>query len=617
LTSSVGTWIPLSKGVLLAKKYGVYNDLRALFEYVPGQNSPPPAPKHQNNPSNRGQVKEPKAPRAPRQRKSKPTERAIQIRTDDSGAVSSQVSRHIQDDNYSNISDRLHDDDSHDEVETPGSVSLIEDDDYQLNQQAGSRKRKRETDPMETASMHVTRADITRADAEHQKYADELLDYFMLSQDRNAARGGLDFPAIPQGFNLNRTIDNENHTAISWACAMGDVAVVKEMLNHGADINIANLRGETPLVRAATFSNCFDRGVFDKMLNILQEQISIRDIHGASVFHHVAHTAHIKTSDRIQRAKHYLERLLLRVKDIMSTADMHRLLNLPDYNGDTAFHIAARYSRRLTKLFQAAGAASDIPNENGETVDQQLRQFVRNHDGDTRLLQSSSPVGPHSYRSHGGEHNILTNGLSRNNYQFESTKALATSFHELANDHLNALLKEREEELQEKDALHSDLDRAYQQKTNELHHWRQKRNELMLLDSEDMSSIAEQYPQVVYNAEGLEEQKQHRLLHSSVQKEEEKYHLAKTNGIIKESTAVENHIANLYQLREFQTERTPLVKDVVQAQAVESMGVPGEIYKKILTGLLPIQKGELLEVIDDIVQDLEMNNGEHALVEAV
>lgn len=53
----VGTWVPLEKGEELAHRNGIYEKLRTIFEFVPGNDSPPPAPKHTTN--------KPKAPKKP------------------------------------------------------------------------------------------------------------------------------------------------------------------------------------------------------------------------------------------------------------------------------------------------------------------------------------------------------------------------------------------------------------------------------------------------------------------------------------------------------------------------------------------------------------------------
>ncbi len=61
--SSAGTWVPLREGKLLAERNGVLEKLRPIFDFVQGDSSPPPAPKHTTN-SNK-----PKLPKAPSNKK--------------------------------------------------------------------------------------------------------------------------------------------------------------------------------------------------------------------------------------------------------------------------------------------------------------------------------------------------------------------------------------------------------------------------------------------------------------------------------------------------------------------------------------------------------------------
>ena len=44
-----GTWVPLSEGRVLAERNHVLHKLRPLFDYIPGDISPPQAPKHATN----------------------------------------------------------------------------------------------------------------------------------------------------------------------------------------------------------------------------------------------------------------------------------------------------------------------------------------------------------------------------------------------------------------------------------------------------------------------------------------------------------------------------------------------------------------------------------------
>ena len=46
---SPGTWIPLEDGRALAERNKVLNQLLPIFNYVPGDVTPPQAPKHTTN----------------------------------------------------------------------------------------------------------------------------------------------------------------------------------------------------------------------------------------------------------------------------------------------------------------------------------------------------------------------------------------------------------------------------------------------------------------------------------------------------------------------------------------------------------------------------------------
>jgi hypothetical protein len=54
-----GTWVPLHEGRVLAERNKVLDKLAPILDYIPGDRSPPPAPKHATASSNR-----PKVPRA-------------------------------------------------------------------------------------------------------------------------------------------------------------------------------------------------------------------------------------------------------------------------------------------------------------------------------------------------------------------------------------------------------------------------------------------------------------------------------------------------------------------------------------------------------------------------
>jgi hypothetical protein len=92
---------------------------------------------------------------------------------------------------------------------------------------------------------------MSQADKELQLWAEELLDYFLLQED------SLDAPTLapapPANANLDRPIDDQGHTALHWAAAMGDMEVVKDLIRRGASIEAQSKNGETPLMRSVTF----------------------------------------------------------------------------------------------------------------------------------------------------------------------------------------------------------------------------------------------------------------------------------------------------------------------------------------------------------------------------
>jgi len=45
-----GTWIPLAAGQALAQRNNIYDRIRPIFDFKPGAESPPPAPRHASKP---------------------------------------------------------------------------------------------------------------------------------------------------------------------------------------------------------------------------------------------------------------------------------------------------------------------------------------------------------------------------------------------------------------------------------------------------------------------------------------------------------------------------------------------------------------------------------------
>ncbi|KAK4546738.1 hypothetical protein LTR36_001470 [Oleoguttula mirabilis] len=355
-----GTWIPLPDGRDLAAKNGVLDKLMPIFAFVAGDRSPPPAPKHATAASSkprvpRGQAAQRKAPAPP-------------------------IYRHVQE--YEAVDTSMHDETP--DNDTVASESQFAEEYADMAQYTGSRKRRRVEDP------------VSQADKDHQLWADELLDYFML-QD-NPLDSLPNPPAPPANANLNRPIDERGHTALHWAAAMGDLEVVKDLIRLGASIDAQSKNGETPLMRSVIFTNCHDKQCMEKLASLLIRTVNMQEwLGGSTVFHHIAGITQSKK--KYECARYYMDCILNKMAEVLSPDQIERIINEPDGNGDTAITIAARNgARKCVRSLIGRNAAVDVANGRGETADQLIVQLNHRRQERNRGALSSSPFqadGPH------------------------------------------------------------------------------------------------------------------------------------------------------------------------------------------------------------------------------
>ncbi|MCJ1474405.1 hypothetical protein MMC13_003063 [Lambiella insularis] len=571
-----GTWIPLDLGQQLAEKNGVYEKLKPIFDYIPGNVTPPPAPKHTTAASSK-----PKAPRAAPVRKPAKTQ-----------VVSAQ--RHFADDNYDNISAQLNDDDTPDNS-TVVSESMIDDEEsIQHGPYSSSRKRKR------TAT-----SEWSRHEEEHAIYSDALLDYFILHEGDSPY--ALSPPEMPRGFQIDRPIDDHGHSALHWAAAMGIIDLVKELLHKGASPNVRNLRGETPLIRACLFANCYEKGNMLRLVQLLQNTITITDNYGGTVFHHVAYTAH--SGAKTSRARHYLDVLLNKLSESTSNHDAMLCLNARDQRGDTALHIAARHSRRCTRALQGAGVASDIPNETGETVDQLLQKKARQHKKSDQSFFSSSPIPADAILSNGrelGTKPSMSFSFSQDAYQAQTSKDFSESFG-MINQKALDLVQAGEAEVQHMHGALTDAERLLQLTSGDRVAVHQKTLVLSAaMEDDDMSNLEDEDTALTVEAEAVQEQIQHRVIHALVRAEEGKAIMPKHSNGIGNETDTHTRLLVALRLAEEQTKRRKLTKEVVRCLANEGMSNTGEKCRQLMTITLGVQAEDLPSMVDDVLEELEM-----------
>ncbi|KAL8997385.1 MAG: hypothetical protein Q9169_003316 [Polycauliona sp. 2 TL-2023] len=585
-----GTWVPLHEGRLLAQRNGVLGKLLPFFDFVPGPVSPPQAPKHQTAASNKG-------PKVPRQKKAAINSHAM--------PPPSQISE----DFYDGMSNQLNDDESmaHSEID---SESFMGEEDGTYGQPPGSRKRKRGPD-------------VSYLEQQHTLYADALLDYFMLSEaDRHYPIAP---PDPPGGFVVNKPIDEQGHTALHWGAAMGDVETIKMFIGRGAHVDVPNVRGETPLIRAVLFTNNYEKQTMPRIVDILLETIMKRDKYGATVLHHVAMTT--KSSSRKRSARYYLNVLLTRLGDMLSPQEFAHFLEARDNNGDTAVHIVARHNaKKCVREFQGRGVSFDIPNENGETAAQIMFRFHAYRVDDINAMASSSPTQA-GLHLNGHYNDPLRSSMkatssfpaASSQYETQSAQSFSTSFGPTVNDKALQVTLAMEDELQQMDASLADATRLVHQTANERSAVRQKTSELtrddMTIGNEaEAERLRGEKGRLTGVCESMLEVEQYRNLHAevSVREQQQTQAAAQMNGDTDDHDMAAR-ISAAYALAKEQTRRRELSKQLVQAQAMAGMSEKGEMYKRLIAASMGVDVQEVAGLVPEILRELEVGKGDGEL----
>ncbi|KAK0721009.1 hypothetical protein B0H67DRAFT_210731 [Lasiosphaeris hirsuta] len=429
-----GTWIPLDQGEALAIRNNIYDRLRPIFEYTPGDESPPPAPRHPSKP------KAPKAakPAVPRwnskSKKKADVSQATSFSQSQQGAVPP-----VQPEEFDTADPHMQEDDTPDNLTVASASYIGEEDSYDMPQfSTGHRKRKREEMIQDMS------------DQQHAMYGDELLDYFLLSRNEQPAIR----PDPPTNFQADYTIDTERHTALHWASAMGDVDVIKQLKRFGANLASKNVRGETPFMRAVNFTNCHEKQTFPQVMKELFSTVDVRDNSASTVIHHAA----VMKSGRVTShscSRYYLDNILDRVRETHHPNFVQQLLDAQDSEGNTALHLAAmRNARKCIRALIGRGAVTDIPNNQGTTAEELIRELNVSKPKTSRVggpQRSSSPFAPESQR-----HNAFRDAIAESNklnisFQSEAASIVQSRVTSLVLQKFQDLAQSYEEELKEKD----------------------------------------------------------------------------------------------------------------------------------------------------------------------
>ena len=468
-----GTWIPIERGLALSKQYGVEDLLRPIIDYVPTSVSPPPAPKHA--------VAPPSKPRKEKKDASTPLKTgpmsaaALQAQAQlAQGTSSAKRGRKKVVATPEHISSERDDEDSIPEVvprddesssatpsPVPSAVAAdtmdVDGDSSSLGPGSSARKRNAAEMMQDDAEQydHLRRA--RGQSAVHtprqsprplipgldptlgpEQYTDIILTYFVSETTQ--------IPPIlvspPPDYNPNEQIDDDGHTALHWACAMGRVRVVKLLLTAGASIFIGNHAEQTPLMRSVMFSNNYDVRKFPELYELLHRSTLNIDKHNRTVFHHIANLA--LTKGKVHAARYYMETILSRLSDYPQ--ELADVINFQDEDGETALTLAARArSRRLVKALLDHGADPKIKNRDFKSAEDYILEDERFRSSPVRPSANGALADGRTMSS------VLGETRAPQLYHSEAAKLAGGSCLNDINAHMQSLARSFDAELQGKE----------------------------------------------------------------------------------------------------------------------------------------------------------------------
>ncbi|OBZ71921.1 Cell division cycle-related protein res2/pct1 [Grifola frondosa] len=234
--------------------------------------------------------------------------------------------------------------------------------------EVGRKRKQRPTD--ETANESDIEAAVSGPPDHTSTYGDMILEYFI--SDTNQIPSILISP--PSDFDPNMAIDDDGHTALHWASAMGRIRIVKLLLTAGADIFKVNKAGQTPLMRSVMFANNYDVRKFPELYELLHRSTLNIDNSNRTVFHHIVDVAMSK--GKTHAARYYMETVLQRLADY--PRELADIINFQDEDGETALTMAARCrSKRLVKILLDHGADPKIANRDGKSTEDYILEDER------------------------------------------------------------------------------------------------------------------------------------------------------------------------------------------------------------------------------------------------
>lgn len=406
-----GTWIPPDRGLALSKQYMVAELLMPIIDYVPPAGaSPPPAPKHLTaapkgprqkrtaTPASVAPIGGPLPPLPPQatalpaastsgvaSRQARPPAGASRAPLNEHPVyIDSQLSKVEQFDD-GDITTQVSEGAGSSASRTPSPfASDAGQSDFDSvygrpSQQSGPTGRKRKHDRVDVdnnqgsgipAQLQQQLGAARQSQGGPAVYARMILDYFV----SESAQIPSFLISPPADFDPNVVIDDDGHTALHWACAMGRIRIVKLLLTAGADIFRANAMGQTALMRSVMFTNNYDLRKFPELFELLHRSTINIDRNDRTVFHYIVDIALQK--GKAHAARYYLEVVLDRLKEY--PREVADILNFQDEEGETALTLAARArSKNLVRILLNHGADPKITNRDGKSAEDYILEDER------------------------------------------------------------------------------------------------------------------------------------------------------------------------------------------------------------------------------------------------
>ena len=491
----------------------------------------------------------------------------------------------------------MNEDDTPDNLTVASASYMAEEDRYDASQYStGHRKRKREE----------MIQDLT--EQQHSVYGDELLDYFLLSRNEQPAIR----PDPPTNFQPDWPIDNERHTALHWASAMGDVDVIKQLKRFGATLDSQNVRGETPFMRAVGFTNGFEKQTFGLVLKELFSTIDRRDASGCTIIHHAA----VMKSGRVCSqtcARFYLDNILNKLLETHHRDFVQQLLDVQDADGNTAIHLAAQKNyRKCVRSMIGRGASTDIPNNQGIRGEDLIKDLNATKSKPVRSApqRSSSPFAPDSQR-HTSFRDTIGDGASVSKLAISFNSEAANTVHSritpLVLEKFQDLAQSYDSELKEKDEAEKEARRILLNTQAELANLRAAVADLMTEAEPDEAAakISAEATRVCSKVTSLVSAQNRVLTQQDVQIELQEV----ANGTIEDAGLPDTPEQRLRLGQELQTlllEVRAAQTEYVDARSLMGTGDKIDKYRRLLKSCLGPEDQEMLDAnLEDMIKMME------------